>query len=143
MRNVVQEDTTLQQQRGIPLRLATRCCYLKSVRSLFLEDRVALPNLPCVLWLEGKFFATKDDALEKEDMIFAVDVGLGHDENVFKQEFTEVGDMMSFPVLDPAFEVSDGLCVFSSALSFVNLICDTFGGCASFFEFVVVRIVGG
>ena len=95
------------------------------------------------MWLEGKLFTTKDDALKQEDVIFAVDVGLGHDENVFKQEFTEVGDVMTFPVLNSAFEVSDGLHILSSALSFVDLVRDTFGGCTSFLEFVIVWVVGG
>ena len=144
MRDVIQEDTTFQQQWGTLLCLrTTRCCDLESVRNLFLEDRVALTNLLRVLRLEGELFTTEDDALEQEDVIFAVDIGLGHDENVFEQEFTEVGDMVTFPVLNPAFEVSDGLHIFSSALSFVDLIRDTFGGCTSFLEFVVVWIVGG
>ena len=143
MRDVIQKDTTLQQQWGIFLRLGTTgCCDLKTVRSLFLEDRITLSNLPGVLWLWCKLFATEDDTLKQEDVIFTVDVGLGHDENVFEQEFTKIGDMMSLPVLDPALEVSDGLHIFSSALSFIDLIRDTFGGRASFLELVVVWIVG-
>ena len=104
MRDVIQEDATLQQQWGTLLCLrAAGCCDLKSIRNLFLEDRITLTDLLRVLRLEGKLFTTEDDALEQEDVIFAVDVGLGHDENVFEQEFTEVGDMVTFPVLNPAF----------------------------------------
>ena len=76
-------------------------------------------------------------------MVLPVDVGLGHDENVLEQEFTEVGDMMALPVLDPAFEISDGLHILSSALGFVDLIRDTFRGRTSFLEFIVVWIVSG
>ena len=50
---------------------------------------------------------------------------------------------MTLPVLDPAFEVSDGLQILSSALGFVDLIRDSFCGCTSFLEFVIVRIVSG
>jgi len=50
---------------------------------------------------------------------------------------------VTLPVLDPAFEVSDSLHILSSALSFVNLVRDTLGGCTSFLEFVVVRIFSG
>ena len=81
--------------------------------------------------------------MKQKDMIFAIDVGLGHDENVFKQEFTEVRDMVALPVFDSAFEVSDGLHILSSALGFVYLVRDALGGCASFLEFVVVWIVCG
>jgi hypothetical protein len=116
---------------------------LESVRNLLLKDRVALANLLRVLWLEGKLFTTEDDALEQEDMIFAVDVGLCHDEDVFKQEFAKVGNMMTFPVFNPAFEVSDSLHILGSTLSFVDLVRDTFGGCTSSLEFVVVWIVSG
>ena len=91
----------------------------------------------------GKLFTTEDDALKQEDVIFTVDVGLGHDENVFEQEFTEVGDMMTLPVLDPALEVSHGLHILSSALSFVDLVRDAFSGRTSLLEFVVIWIVGG
>jgi len=116
---------------------------LQSTRNLFLEDRVAFSNLLRVLRLEGKFFTTQDDTLEQEDVVFPVDVGLGHDENVLKQEFTKIGDMVTLPVLDPAFEVSDGLHILSSTLSFVDLVRDAFGGCTPFLEFVVVWIVSG
>ena len=95
---------------------------------LSLEYRVALTNLLRILWLECKFFAAEDDALEQEDVIFAVDVGLGYDENVFEQEFAEIGDVVTLPVLDSTFEISDGLHIFSSALSLVDLVCDAFGG---------------
>lgn len=61
-------------------------------------------------------------------MIFAVDVGLGHDENVFEQEFAEIGDVVTFPILDSTFEISDGLHILSSALSLVDLVRNTFGG---------------
>lgn len=57
---------------------------MESVWDLFLEDGVALSNLLRVLRLNSKLFTTKDDALEQEDVIFAVDFGLGHDENVFQ-----------------------------------------------------------
>ena len=116
---------------------------MESVRNLFLEDRVALSDLLRVLWLKSKLFTAEDDTLEQEDVIFAVDVGLGHDENVFQQEFTEVGDVMTLPVLDPAFEVPDGLHILGSALSFVDLVRDTLGRCTSLPEFVVVWVVSG
>ena len=92
--------------------------------------------------MESELFTAEDDTLEQEDVIFAVDVRLGHDENIFEQKFTEVGDMVTLPVLDPTFEVSDSLHVLGSTLSFVDLVRDTLGGCTSFPEFVVVWIVG-
>lgn len=143
MCDVIQKDATLQQQRGILLCLATSCCDLGSTRSLFLEDRVALSNLLCTLRLKSQFFTTENDTLEQEDVIFAVDVGLGHNENIFEQKFTKVGDMVTFPILDSAFEVSDCLHILSSSLSFVNLVGNTFGGCGSSLKFVMVWIDGG
>ena len=93
--------------------------------------------------MERKFLTAEDDALEQEDMIFAVNVGLGHDENVFEQEFAEIGDVMTFPVFNSAFEISDGLHILSSALSLVDLVRDTFGGRAPFFELIIIRVVCG
>ena len=105
---------------------------MKSIWKLFLEDRVTFPDLLRVLLLESKLFTTEDDALEQEDVVFAIDVGLGHDKHILEQKFTEVGDMMTLPILDSAFEVSHRLHIFSSALSLVNLVRDTFGRCTSF-----------
>lgn len=93
--------------------------------------------------MEGKLFAAEDDTLEQEDVVFAIDLRLGHNENIFEQEFTKVRDMVALPVLDPAFEVSDGLHILSSSLSFVDLVCDALSGCAPLLEFVVIWIVGG
>ena len=114
---------------------------MESVRNLFLEDRVALPNLLRALRLKSKLFTAEDDPLEQEDVVFTVDVGFCHDKNVFEQKFTEVGNMMTLPVLDSAFEISDRLHILSSSLSFVDLVRDTLGGCASCLEFVMVWIV--
>lgn len=50
---------------------------------------------------------------------------------------------MTLPVLDSTFEISDCLHILSSSLSFVDLVCDTFGGCTSFLEFVIVWIFDG
>jgi hypothetical protein len=49
--------------------------------------------------------------------------------------------MVTLPILDSALEISNGLHILSSSLSFVNLIRDTFGGCGSLLKFVIVRVV--
>lgn len=58
---------------------------MEGVWDLFLEDGVAFPNLLCTLWLlKSKLFATEDDPLEQKYVVFAVDVGFGHDKDVFE-----------------------------------------------------------
>ena len=51
--------------------------------------------------------------------------------------------MMTLPVFDPVFKVSDSLQILGSTLGFVDPVRDTFGRCTSFLEFVVVRVVSG
>lgn len=91
--------------------------------------------------MKSELFTAEDDTLEEEDVVFAVDVGFCHNENIFEQKFTEVGDVMSLPVLDSDLEIPNGLHILSPSLSLVNLVCDTFCGRTSPLEFIIVRIV--
>ena len=75
-----------------------------------------------------KLLATKDDLLEEEDVVFPVHVGLGDGENVIKQECPKIGDVMSLPIFDAAFQILHGREVFRPALRLVDLIGDPFRG---------------
>ena len=50
---------------------------------------------------------------------------------------------MALPVLDSTFEISDCQHILGSSLSFIDLVCNAFGRCASFLKFAIVWVVGG
>ena len=107
-----------------------------------MEDGIALANLFTVARLRKVLLATQDNLLEQEDVILAVDLGLGDTENVIKEKSAEVGNMVALPVLDAALEVLDSRVVLRPSLCLVDLISDALGRLDAGFELVDVRIVG-
>ena len=79
-------------------------------------------------------------------MIFAVDLGLRDAEDVIQEERTEVGYMVTLPVLDATLEVLDGRVVLRPPLCLVDLVSDALcGGDArlELFDKGVVRVRNG
>ena len=75
-------------------------------------------------------------------MIFPVNVHLHDHEDIFQNEFTEIGEVMPFPVFNTSLEVCYCLCVFGSSLRLVDLISDALRSSDAGLEFLDVRVVG-
>jgi hypothetical protein len=69
-------------------------------------------------------------------VILPVNVRFGDNEDVIKEEFAKVLEVMAFPVIDSHLKILDGLLIFGLTLSFVDLIRDPFGGFTACFEFI-------
>lgn len=61
-------------------------------------------------------------------MILPVDVRLCDGKNVIKEQFTEILEMMTFPVVNASRQAFDSLFVLGAALRFVDLVSDSLGG---------------
>lgn len=57
---------------------------MEGVRYRFLKYGIGLSNFLRILRLKRKLFAAENDALKQEDVVFAVDLGFGYNENVFQ-----------------------------------------------------------
>lgn len=86
--------------------------------------------------------AAKDDLLEEEHMVLAVDLGLGDAEDVVEKERAEVRDVVTLPVLYAALEVLDSCVILCAPLSLIDLIGDAFSRVDASFEFIDPRVIG-
>ena len=73
-------------------------------------------------------------------MVLPIDVGFGHDEDIIKEQFAEVFEVVTFPVINARLKVFHRQFVFGSPLSLIDLISDTSRGIRSSLEFIIVRI---
>lgn len=127
--NIVEEDSAFEEKRRIfPLRLAGQSCHRRTRRArLLLQNRVILGDLLGAIWRRGlSLFAAKDNLLEEEDMVFAIDFRFRHHEDVVQEKFAEVIKMVPFPISNSLLQASHRLLIIRSPLRFVNLIGDTF-----------------
>jgi hypothetical protein len=85
----------------------------------------------------------KDDFLKQEDVVLAVNVCLGDNEDVVKEEVAKVGEVMPLPVLNARLQVLYRRLVLRPSLCLVNFIRDTFSGGSALLELVVIRVVLG
>lgn len=74
-------------------------------------------------------------------MIFPVNVHLHDHEDVFQNEFTEVGEVMPFPVFYTSLEICYCLCIFGSSLCLVDPSGDPLDNFDTFLELIIIRIV--
>ncbi len=66
---------------------------------MLLQNRVILGDLLGAIWRRClSLFAAKDNLLEEEDMVFAIDFRFRHHENVVQEKFTEIVEMVPFPI---------------------------------------------
>jgi len=61
-------------------------------------------------------------------MIFTVNLRLGDDKDIFQEKFTELGDMVAFPVIDTRGKVLHRLEVLRATLSLIDLVSYPLGG---------------
>jgi hypothetical protein len=73
---------------------------------LLLQKRVTLPHFSSAVWHHRwRLLATEDDLLKEEDMILPINVGLGDDEYIIKEEFAEIFEVVPLPVIDARLQV--------------------------------------
>ena len=141
VRDVVQKDTAFEQKRSCLF--SRRSGTSGEGDALLLENRVvfvALPNR--AICVRSDLLAAKDDFLEEEDVVFSVNIHFHDHENILKDEFAKVGQMMAFPVFDTCLEACDCECIFGLALSFVDSVGDCFGVFQTSLQLFVMGIVG-
>ena len=95
---------------------------------MLFQNGVAFVDFLAVRAKGNELFAAKDDLLEQEYVVFPIHVRLGNHEDVVEQESAKVGDMVTLPIFDAAFQILHGREVFRPALRLVDLIGDPFRG---------------
>ena len=73
-------------------------------------------------------------------MVFAINVGLGDEEDIVKEEIAKVLQVVTFPVFYAGIEVLDGQFILGSSLSLVDFIGDTAGGVDAMLQLFKMRV---
>ena len=127
--DVVEEDATLQQERSILLLVRGATGDAQGGGGIrFLENRITLADLLAIGAQGIELLATENDFLEEEHVVFPVHLRFRDGENVVEKKRAKVGDMVTLPIFDAAFQILHGREVFRPALRLVDLIGDPFRG---------------